>query len=406
MKKRILVMMHYLELGGAETSLIGLLNAFNPKVVDVDLFIYDHRGPLMKFIPPYVNLLPLIPSYSVIEQPLKTALKQFQFGVTTGRILARIKHALYRKKTRLNSDSPDASIFQYIGNNVQPFLPKINPDVSYDLCISYLTPHNFALSKVKASKRIAWIHTDYSTIHINKKIELPVWNKFDYIVSISRDVTNSFLKTFPELESKIIEIENILPQSMIKERAEETEDKDLESFKMAECLKLLSIGRFTDAKNYDNVPDIAARIVKKGIKDFKWYIIGFGADEELIRKNIILAEMQDHVILLGRKDNPYPFIKACDIYLQPSRYEGKSITVREAQILGKPIVVTNYPTAHSQINDGVDGIIVPMDNEHCAEAITGFIRDLKKIQLLKNNIENSDFSGKNEVNKIYSLLDA
>ena len=119
-------------------------------------------------------------------------------------------------------------------------------------------------------------------------------------------------------------------------------------------MKLLSIGRFTHAKNYDNVPDIARRIVADhGIDDLRWYIIGFGGDEQLIRRNIDRAGMQEHVVLLGKKSNPYPYIKACDLYVQPSRYEGKSVTVREAQILCKPVVVTNYPTAHSQINDGV-----------------------------------------------------
>ena len=98
-------------------------------------------------------------------------------------------------------------------------------------------------------------------------------------------------------------------------------------------MKLLSIGRFTHAKNYDNVPDIARRIVTDyGIDDLRWYIIGFGGDEQLIRRNIDRAGMQEHVVLLGKKSNPYPYIKACDLYVQPSRYEGKSVTVREAQI--------------------------------------------------------------------------
>ena len=88
--------------------------------------------------------------------------------------------------------------------------------------------------------------------------------------------------------------------------------------------------------------------------------------------------MEENVIILGKRSNPYPYIKTCDIYVQPSRYEGKSVTVREAQMLCKPVVVTNYPTAKSQINDGVDGVIVPMDNEGCAEGIVAFIQDVKK----------------------------
>ena len=171
-------------------------------------------------------------------------------------------------------------------------------------------------------------------------------------------------------------------------------------------MKLLSIGRFTHAKNYDNVPDIARRIVNDhGIDDLRWYIIGFGGDEQLIRRNIDRAGMQEHVVLLGKKSNPYPYIKACDLYVQPSRYEGKSVTVREAQILCKPVVVTNYPTAHSQINDGVDGVIVPLDNEGCARGIASVMADSALRQRLASYLAAHDYGNESEVNKIYKLLD-
>ena len=171
-------------------------------------------------------------------------------------------------------------------------------------------------------------------------------------------------------------------------------------------MKLLSIGRFTHAKNYDNVPDIARRIVADyGIDDLRWYIIGFGGDEQLIRRNIDRAGMQEHVVLLGKKSNPYPYIKACDLYVQPSRFEGKSVTVREAQILCKPVVVTNYPTAHSQINDGVDGVIVPLDNEGCARGIASVLADSALRQRLASYLAAHDYGNESEVNKIYKLLD-
>ena len=114
--------------------------------------------------------------------------------------------------------------------------------------------------------------------------------------------------------------------------------------------------------------------------------------------------MEQHVILLGKKENPYPYIKSCDIYVQPSRYEGKSITVREAQILGKPVAVTDYPTAHSQINDGVDGVIVPLDNAGCAQGLADFISDTGLQSRIMENLNRTDFSSRSEVEKIYSIL--
>lgn len=389
--------MHYMELGGAEMSLIGLLHALDPQRVDVDLFIYSHQGPLMKFIPEWVNLLPEVKSYAVIERPLTEAIRAGQLGVSLGRIIAKYKCKNYRRRHPSNGD--DCAIMQYIGNHVTPWLPRINLDTEYDLCISFLTPHNIGRGKVRAKKRVAWIHTDYSTISINSDLELPVWDAYDHIASISPDVTRSFTKTFPTLSSKIIEIENILPIEFIKFRSDENNCTEIRG-----KVKILSIGRFCTAKNYDNVPDIARRIVNSGFYDLKWYIIGYGGDEQLIRQKIAEAGMEDHVILLGKKENPYPYIKACDIYIQPSRYEGKSVTVREAQMLCKPVVITNYATAHSQIKDGIDGRIVPLDNEGCAKGIMEFIKDSDLRQKIIDYLKAHDYSNNSEIEKIYSLI--
>ena len=390
--------MHYLELGGAEIALIGLLSALDPDKVDVDLFIYDHRGPLMRYIPGHVHLLPEKPDYSVIERPIGEAVRKRQFGVVTGRLLAKLKHRNYRRKVSVTGD--DSSAFHYVGECVTPFLSRINPDKEYDLCISFLTPHHIGLKKVRARNRLAWIHTDYSTIHINAEAELPVWNGYDHIASISPEVTKAFISVFPSLENKILPIENILPAEYIRSRAEEADVSE----EMPAKLKFLSIGRFTYPKNFDNLPFIAKELANSDISDFQWYIIGYGGDEELIRQKIAEAGVEDKVIILGKKENPYPYIKTCDIYIQPSRYEGKSVTVREAQILGKPVIITDYPTAKSQLNDGVDGIIVPLDNKECAEGIMRFLREQNLFNTIIANLHLNNYSNDEEVDKIYNLV--
>ena len=152
------------------------------------------------------------------------------------------------------------------------------------------------------------------------------------------------------------------------------------------------------------MPDIAKRIVDAGFPDLHWYIIGYGGEEGLIRRKIAEAGMLDHVILLGKKENPYPYIKACDIYVQPSRYEGKSVTVREAQILCKPVIVTNYPTAGSQIRDGKDGIIVQMDNENCARGIVEVMKNQELLKSIPQYLLSHDYGNEQEVEKIYDIL--
>ena len=115
--------------------------------------------------------------------------------------------------------------------------------------------------------------------------------------------------------------------------------------------------------------------------------------------------MEDRVILLGKIENPYPYIKKCDIYVQPSRYEGKCVSVREAQTLNKPVIITNYETSGSQLEDGVDGIIVPIENKLCADEITRILNDKNLQNKLVSECKKRDYSNREEVKKIYSIID-
>lgn len=400
MKARIFIAMHYMEIGGAETALIGLLNALDPNRVDVDLFLYDHRGEMMQFIPEWVNLLPQIPKYSVLERPIVELVKRGFWGIAAARMWAkRISKVAYK---RSGSKLENNGGLDKMSKCTTPLLPKINQSVTYDLAISFLTPHRIVAEKVKAKKKIAWIHTDYTRVWVDAEEELKVWQKYDYVASISSDVTNTFLQVFPSLAPKIVEIENILSPTFVRKRAE-LEDTDKE-FRHEGTITLLSVGRFSDAKNYDNVPDICKRLINETKLNIKWYIIGYGGDEALIRKKIKEAGMEEHVILLGKRSNPYPYIKACDIYVQPSRYEGKSVTVREAQMLCKPVVVTNYPTAPSQIRSGIDGVIVPMDNEGCAHGLAEVICDKPLQERIIAHLKTHDYGNESEVEKIYTLI--
>lgn len=396
-KPRILILIHYLEIGGAEISLIGLLNAIDKNKYDVDLFVYSHQGELMQLIPDGVNLLPENPKYSTLERPMKDVLREGHVDIVAARLLAKIRHRIYRRTHSISGE--DASIFQYVANCTTPLLPMVS-DKEYDLAISFLAPHNICLDKVCAKKKVAWIHTDYTRIHINQRLELPYWQPFDHIASISEAATEAFVKIFPELESKVIEIENILSPSFVQQRANEEVE---EITPQNGVINLLSVGRFCTAKNYDNLPFICKHLVEMGV-DVRWYIIGFGGDEPLIRAKIAEAGMEKHVIILGKRSNPYPYIKACDIYVQPSRYEGKSVTVREAQMLCKPVVVTNYPTASSQIENGVDGVIVPMDNRACAEGIKALIDDKELQSRIVEHLRTHDYGNEQEVEKIYKLI--
>lgn len=398
MKPRILILSHSLELGGAERSLIGLLSALSAQKIDIDFFLLRHEGEFMDQIPPYINLLPEMSSYTVLARPMKNTLKEGHLLLTGARILGKIK-AVHYDKTHHYTESGVA--LEYSHKYTWKLMPKIEPYIRYDLAISFLTPHYIVANKVNARRKIAWIHTDYKKVQIDVKSEYRMWSKYDRIISISESVTSSFVKMFPQLSNKILLIENILPEHLVFKQANEM-DVSAEMPRDG-SIRLLSIGRYCYAKNFDNVPEICFRLFQRGI-DIKWYIIGFGPDETLIREKIRQWKMDGRVILLGKRENPYPYIKECDVYVQPSRYEGKSVTVREAQMLGKPVVITRFPTSYSQLSDGYDGIIVSLDNVECAEEIYQILQNKKLMQSLVDNTKKKNYSNVDEIEKIYNLI--
>ena len=397
MKKKILIVSHVLELGGAERSLIGLLDALDPGTWDVDLFLLRHEGELMDAIPSHINLLPVVPAYTVLARPMKDTLREGHFLLTAARLAGKIAARRYDKK---HGFIESAVSLEYSHKYTYRLMPKIQQDKEYDLAVSFLTPHYICAHNVRAKKKIAWIHTDYSQVQVNRESELVMWDRYDHIASISDAVTESFLGTFPELRDKIVLIENILPEKLIRRQAEAF---SVDAEMPEKGIRLLSIGRFCYQKNFDNVPDMCARLLQCGL-DVYWYLIGFGSDESLIRQKIKEAGMEERVILLGKKENPYPYIKACDLYVQPSRYEGKAVTVREAQMLGKPVVITDYATSSSQLEDGVDGIIVPMDNEGCAKGIAALLEDAKCMVQLSKNCNLRNYSNNVVVCELKKLL--
>ncbi|MCD7809091.1 MAG: glycosyltransferase [Erysipelotrichaceae bacterium] len=396
--KKILIISHAMEIGGAERALLGLLNSFDYNKYSVDLFLSRHEGELYSMIPSSVNILPENQA-RYLAIPIKQLLKEKQFSMLYGRLKSKI---LAKKTVKKQKLKPDNQVeLTYSHKYTYQYMDVINPNTQYDMVISFLTPHYVGLYKCNANIKIAWIHTDYSYIDIDTHEELKMWSQYDYIVSISDNCTKSFLQKFPSLENKIVRIDNIITEDMIKDQSEEFVPDDIKRINDEKIL--CSIGRFSNAKNFDNIPNICKKILDKGI-NVKWYLIGFGGDEQLIRNKIQEEHMADNTIILGKKNNPYPYINACDFYIQPSRYEGKAVTVREAQILHKPVVITRFPTSSSQLVDGYDGIIVDMDNEGCAQGIVDFINNKELQETIINNLKNNDYSNSSEVDKVYKLL--
>ncbi len=398
-KPRIFISMHYMELGGAERALLGLLGALDPARADVDLFLYRHTGEFMPLIPSHVNLLPERRGYNAIEAPMAQALRQGQWRMVLARLKARRCNRRYLATLPPEERDTDISVFPTIMRHAMPVLPSLADLGEYDLAISFLQPHNVVAEKVRARRRMGWIHTDYSTVHLDVEQELPVWDAMDYIGSISPECTRGFLGKFPSLERKIVEIENIVSPALVRQQAREGGAPEVEQ---GHGTRIVSVGRVCHAKRYDEIPAIAQQLKERGL-DFTWTIVGPGdhsaIDAELARRGVAQC-----VRFVGAKSNPYPYIAAADIYCQPSRYEGKSVTVREAQMLCRPVLITAYPTAASQVHDGDDGMICPLSNEGIAGALLELAGNKQLRDKLTSNLEARDYGNEREAEKIYQII--
>lgn len=395
MKKRILILHFNMELGGVESSLLGLLDAIDFDKHDVDLFLYAQEGDLLPLINSHVNILPELKQYRALTQSIKQNFKSKLYGIACMRMFARMRSKLSNGPLNIAHNYK-----QYFHKLCIPYLPDISG--RYDLAISFNDPHFIIGKKVNARVKASWFHTDASRVKFCDEIEKEMWELSDYVVNVSDDCKEAFDKKHSYLTNNSVIIENILSRQFILNRSREFSVK--REMPDDGRIKLLSIGRFTAPKNFDNVPDICKKILSLGV-NVRWYLIGYGGDESLIHEKIRESGMQEHVIIIGKRANPYPYIKECDAYVQPSRYEGKCVAVREAQILEKPVIITRYATSSSQLEEGVDGIIVPMDNEGCAKEIVKLLNNPKKMKQLSQNCSKRDYTNAQEIEKIYRMLE-
>lgn len=395
--KNILIASFDMEVGGVERSLVSMLDQFDYNSHEINLMLYKHQGEFMNLINDKTNLLSEIPQYTTFRKSIGETFRDRHYAIGISRILSKLHAEIFRRFKRVAE--PGYYQMQLMWKYALPYLPQIEKE--YDVAISYLWPHYFIAHKIKAKKKIAWIHTDYSNVETNVQMDLEMWREFDHIVAVSDACKESFLSKYGELENKVIVIENINSPDFIKVMADK---ETAEPMMNDQRFKLMTVARLSHAKGIDNAVKGLKLLKDKGYKDIAWYVVGYGGDEVAIKELIQSNGLEDQFFLLGKKTNPYPYIKACDLYVQPSRYEGKAVTVTEAKILGKPILITNYATAKSQVEDGIDGVICDLNIEGIAAGIERLYKKYELRNKLINHITNQDYSNTYELEKLYGVM--
>ncbi|WP_161496415.1 glycosyltransferase [Clostridium thermosuccinogenes] len=392
MKKRLLFVIDSLGLGGAEKSLINLLHSLDYEQYEVDLFLFYKKGMFLDLLPSQVKVLEHTREWAAFQLPFLKSLASLaaylRFDLAYHRAMLSIKSKLCRMTQPRQ---------QKLWNHLSPAAPFIYDE--YDAAIGYLEkyPDYFIAEKVNAKKKIGWIHIDYIAYGLNSEYDRPYFEKLDYIAAVSDSCVEALKQCFPDMEDKFVLVENISCPKLIKEMANHAADID------AKDTLIVTAARLAEQKGIDLSIE-AARLLQKDGYEFRWIILGDGPLKEEYSKRIIKYGLEGKFILKGAVPNPYPYMKAADIYVQTSRFEGKSLSIDEAKILGKPIVATRFPTVYDQIHDGLTGILSDIDAISIYEKIRFLIDNPDARQALQNNLSKEKTDYESKVKGFYRLI--
>ena len=279
MKKKILIASFDMEVGGVERSLISMLNNFDYENYEVDLMLYRHQGDFMNLLPEKPNLLAEIPEYTTFRKSITEILKEGHIGIGISRILSKLDVAIYSKINKIFE--PGYYQMQKMWKYALPYLPNLEEE--YDYAISYLWPHYFVAEKVKAKKKIAWIHTDFSVVNTDINSDLKMWKQFNHIIAVSEACKESFLSKYNELKDKLLVIENITSPDVLKTMAKENINHPMTENNR---FKIITVARLSHAKGIDNAVRALKILKEKGYEDIFWYVVGYGGDESIINNLI------------------------------------------------------------------------------------------------------------------------
>lgn len=397
---KVLFVISALEAGGAEKSLINLLNLFDYNRYQVDLLLFKKEGIFMDQIPEEVRIIEapddLFYLYNIHGRQIKHALGAFPS------IIARITGTIYRNYFVRNKSYPGTQIRwnKFYKKHISIFNDE------YDIAISYMHGEvmYYVAEKIKARKKITWVHNDYRALKLKPETDYPYLCSFDKIATISDECVDILTQVFPQIKDKVVSIPNLTSSSLIRKRAELYYPEEYKDSCNANKVIILSIGRLNYQKGFDIAIKIAAEMKKRGLQ-FVWYIIGQGTEQEHLTELINRFGLKEEFVLLGIRENPYPYIKNADIIAQPSRYEGKSVVIDEAKILHKPIVVSDYATVRDQITNENEGIISKLEVENFAEALEKLIQSKDLRDNYEEYLNQHEYGNDSMVEMYYKLME-
>lgn len=394
--KKLFIAIDHLAAGGAQKSLVSFLNTLSPQKYNIDLFLLNKEGLFLPQVPSSVNILEANKTFKAIHHSIFDTkfFKIKDFSLWLKVFISRIKSQRYKQ---LHKEQVHWLTFQ-------KYINFSSENKEYDCAISYVegVTNYFIIDKVKAKRKILWIHNVYVSLQYNIPFDYKYFNEADKVITMSESGLSSLQDSFPTLKNKFSILENITNSSVIKQLSTEPiKEKEFSEFG---GLKLLSIGRLTKQKNFSLAIAAAAELKKKNI-NFIWYVIGEGFDRPVLEALIQKYSLENVFKLIGLRSNPYQYMKLADIIIMTSKFEGRPIALDEAKILHKLIISTNYTSVSDVIEDQITGIICNMTPDSICKAIIKLEKDKKLCDFIENNLKANDWDNTNEIKKYYDIIE-
>lgn len=397
-KKKILFVIDSLTCAGAEKSLVTLLSLLDYAKYEVDLQLFGYGGEFEKYIPKQVTLLGPLPYMRFFQEGIWRQLKEALWKGKWKELKAKMMYSwLLRSIPNLNNTAR-ARLFWETSKNCISATSK-----HYDYAIAYAQaiPTFYVADKANASHKIGWVNVSYFLQGQEKIYQKNFYARLNQIVLVSDSSLDIFKQVYPEFASKMNRIKDIINPSFIEKMSQ----LPINFTHPSDRACILTVARLDKQQKGYDIALKACKILKdRGVK-FRWYALGRGPYEKEMRTFIMENNLESDFILLGTTDNPYPYFKKADLYVQTSRYEGFGLSIAEARLLNIPVVTTEFDAVYNQMIPEENGLVAPQDPTAVADAIERMLTDKKLYQHIVSFLKKEKKGNTEELEKFYALIE-
>lgn len=390
MKHKLIFITEALWVGGIESALCNLLNRLDYDRYDVTCLIMRDCRDLAGRLPPQCRLLVADRQHAVsFPEPYRhrRLFNLMEEPQHASRLRRLIWHGL-----RLFLRAPEARLYA-------AYVEKQLNGEQFDTAVIYSDrAAETAVRAIRADRFLMFYH--HGAMRREYHDELG-YHRAEKVIAVSEALAKKLREYRPRYAQKIIAVNNLIDVAGVREKSLEMP----ETVFPKDCFNIVSCGRLAPAKGMDLAIAACAKLVNDGLTDIRWWIVGGGPEERVLRQQIARLGLDGYITLLGMQENPYPYLRRADLYVQPSRFEGHCVTVLEARLLSAPILAT-YNAAHEQICSDADGLLCQPDAQSIADGVERLYWDPALRQQFRRAQASHDFEADNAaiLQQLYTLF--